>query len=240
MNHNATFTTLSDLANAINEKIARLAEGKLSREELETITTETRELYERLIVLRHKAYDREVKGAGDSEVTKEKEKSEEQAQAPVSFRMQIPEVKAEPVAPNQVSLIDVIEEITREEIPAENSVVSEVSSRAAPEHPLPSRESLNDKLSKAIPAQETLARKMENTPISDLKRAITLNQRFQFSRELFKGNNEDYEVTIDRLNTVGRDEALRTLDSLRSRYAWSEDSPVAQDFKDLVERRHQE
>ena len=78
---------------------------------------------------------------------------------------------------------------------------------------------------------------MEHTPISDLKKAITLNQRFQFSKELFKGNNQDYEVTIDRLNTTNRDEAMRTLDTLRSKYSWNNESAVAQDFTELVERR---
>ncbi|MFN9800256.1 MAG: hypothetical protein ACK54P_09605, partial [Bacteroidota bacterium] len=87
--------------------------------------------------------------------------------------------------------------------------------------------------------QETLARKLESSPISDLKRAITLNQRFQFSRELFKGNNQDYEVTIDRLNTASREDALKTLDNLRSRYEWNDESQVTQDFLELVQRRHQ-
>lgn len=240
MSSKSSHLSIRDLAKAIQDKVQRLSEGRLSREEVETVTLECRDLYERLVVLRHKAYDEEVKGAESGG-----EKEESTPEPSVSFRIPAPEFREEPVALNQVSLIDAIEEITREqknplteEKPAE--LIEEVqSSRAIPQEPLPNRESLNDKLSKSIPTQETLARKLEHTPITDLKRAITLNQRFQFSRELFKGNNQDYEVTIDRLNTVSRDEAMKTIESLRSRYSWSEESPVAQDFLELVERRHQ-
>jgi hypothetical protein len=101
-------------------------------------------------------------------------------------------------------------------------------------------ESLNDRLSKAVGAVNTLAQKLEHTPIPDLKRAITLNQRFQFSKELFKGNNQDYEVAIDRLNSINRDEALSHLEQLKSKYAWNNESQVTLDFIDLIERRHQQ
>jgi hypothetical protein len=137
-----------------------------------------------------------------------------------------------------VSLIDAIEEITREE----SSAYEEEPVAAAPvlkQVHIPLPENMNDRLGKTIPAQETLARKLESSPIGDLKRAITLNQRFQFARELFKGNNQDYEVTIDKLNNSSREDALKTLDNLRARYEWNDESPVTQDFRELVQRRHQ-
>ncbi|MBC8045495.1 MAG: branched-chain amino acid aminotransferase [Fimbriimonadaceae bacterium] len=101
-----------------------------------------------------------------------------------------------------------------------------------------SKEALHDKLAKSIPAKESLAEKMEGTPIPDLKKAISLNQRFQFSRELFKGNNQEYEVSIDKLNTASRDEAMKHLSNLKSKFTWNDESPVTHDFIELVERRH--
>jgi hypothetical protein len=143
-----------------------------------------------------------------------------------------------PVSPNQVSLIDAIEEITREESPEyEEEPVAAAPVLKQVHIPLP--ENMNDRLGKTIPAQETLAQKLESSPIGDLKRAITLNQRFQFARELFKGNNQDYEVTIDKLNNSSREDALKTLENLRARYEWNDESPVTQDFRELVQRRHQ-
>jgi len=229
MIENPRYLSLQELAADLHANLSKLAKGQLSVDNLERLTEDGRELYERLVVLRHKAYDQIAKeNSPDVQV--------EQATAPISFRI----VSAEPtasVAPNQVSLIDAIEEITRQETAEQAPMNEMVEQKPAPVVIVP--ESLNDKLSKSIPAQESLARKLEHTPISDLKRAITLNQRFQFSRELFKGNNQDYEVSIEKLNSTSRDEAMKTLDSLRARYDWSTESPVAQDFRDLVERRHQ-
>jgi hypothetical protein len=93
-------------------------------------------------------------------------------------------------------------------------------------------------LARTMVQQETVAQHHTHAPIADLKIAITLNQRFQFPRELFKGNNQDYEVAIDLLNTSTRDEALQYVKSLESKYQWSEGSTVVRDFRTLVDRRH--
>ncbi|MEY3397770.1 MAG: hypothetical protein RL220_364, partial [Bacteroidota bacterium] len=98
--------------------------------------------------------------------------------------------------------------------------------------------SLHDKLSRELGVKESLAEKLEHSPIADLKKAISLNQRFQFSRELFKGNNQEYEVAIEKLNSSNREDALKHLDTLKSKYNWSPDSAIVTDFTDLVERRH--
>jgi hypothetical protein len=247
MSKSQPFKSLPALAASLQEQIQMLLDGRLSREELEALTEVSRELYERLIVLRHKAFDESVKQPAAEVETPEVSE--------MTFRVSLDQPE-EPVPSKQVSLIDAIEEITREEeipsAPAEPQPESgaplflaaapasaPVEFTATPAATPVAAESLNDRLSKSIPAQESLARKLENTPIADLKRAITLNQRFQFSRELFRGNNQDYEVTIDRLNTTTRDEAMKTLENLKSRYSWSEESAVAQDFRELVERRHQ-
>jgi hypothetical protein len=235
---------------------------------LEGLTEQSRELYERLVVLRFKAYSHEVKGTTEPatdtaqsdmvaivptpapEVTKEEIASEK----PIAFSIQALDEseKTQEVPSNQVTLLDVIEEVMKEEQPVTTAPEATpiVSESPSPQFksdlfaaktvntPLPgAQESLNDRLAKSIVAVESIASKLESTPISDLKKAISLNQRFQFSKELFKGNNQDYEVSIDRLNSATRDEAMRQIASLRSKYAWKEDSPIAADFIDLVERR---
>ena len=281
MNEALKFQRLSEIASELQKHIELLESGQLSTPQVEVMTNQARELYERLIVLRFRAYDKDVKSQPATEaqvattpveaatetpvmVNEEKpqpliapiqlEESTPEVEEPIQeiqFEINAPTVEeteeenpvdstpfsfrvSEPtVAPNQVNLIDAIEEIeSTQEIEAPKIEPAQFTS------PLFKTESVNDRLSKTVGAQETLAQKMENTPISDLKKAITLNQRFQFSKELFKGNNQDYEVTIDRLNTSSRDEAMRTLDTLRSKYAWNNESIVAQDFTELVERRY--
>lgn len=268
MNEPVKFKKLSEIAKELNAKLDALHLGQLSAEQIEGLTEQSRELYERLVVLRFKAYTHEVKGTEENFITDDEVPTTHlpKALAPtepsvvaentpsIPFSVHVPQSteKTAEVPSNQVSLMDVIEEVMKEEQPEEKNVEAADTQTQEPEPvfkpdlfaskpvntPLPgAQESLNDRLAKNITPVESIASKLESTPIPDLKKAISLNQRFQFSKELFKGNNQDYEVTIDRLNTATREEALRQIAALRSKYAWKEDSPVAADFIDLVERR---
>ncbi len=251
MNDNLKFKNLKDLATDLSRNLDKLSNGTLSKSELESLTSVSREVYERLVVLRYKAYDEEVKGVPVSmpmvEEVVVKDVTAELIIPPIAFKIEEP--KTETI--QQVSLIDAIEEVTKAE-PAQEVIAASISEPI----PLPtaddfvppmdgvaslftSRESIHDRLTKNITPTESLAEKLEHHPISDLKRAITLNQRFQFSRELFKGNNQDYEMAIDKLNSAPRDEAMKHLESLKGKYSWPEESPVTTDFVGLVERRHQ-
>jgi hypothetical protein len=221
------------LAGNIQIQLERLKAGELSLDELELVAEQSRELYERLVVLRYKAFDESVHG---------KEMVQNEPVEPVAIQVQ-EEIKAETT--NQVSLIDAIEEVTKSEeqpeglplftMDAPAPVVNTLFDLAA----LPATPSVNEMLARTMVQQETVAQHHTHTPIADLKIAITLNQRFQFSRELFKGNNQDYEVAIDLLNTSTRDEALQYVKSLEDKYQWNVGSTVARDFRSLVERRHQ-
>lgn len=252
------FKRLRDLSAELNAKLEALGQGKLSSEELEAMTESSRELYERLVVLRFKAYDDKVKEeapatAVENQVEAEVETPVNESPAPIIFKIDS--------VPNQVSLIDAIEEVTKQEATPQQKAAD-----SSPQQPVMTetvhvethtvtnefrtrdnvmksthvhQESLHERLTKGMDVKESLAHKLEHNPISDLKRAISLNQRFQFSKELFKGNNQDYEMAIDKLNTAEREEALKHLNTLRSRYAWNDDSAVTNDFVNLVERRHQ-
>lgn len=234
------YTKLQELAATIQSKLEQLSSGNLSTTELEEMTEQSRELFERLVVLRFMAYDETVNGA-----TKQTAQVTEEIITPPVQE----EVKWETT--NQVSLIDAIEEVTKseqvEEIqplfsfdPTPKQEEAVISNMLFDLAALPATESVNEMLAKTMGSQrETLAQSLEHKPIADLKEAITLNQRFQFSRELFKGNNQDYEVAIDHLNRVSRDEAMQHLITLRSKYAWNNEATVTHDFVVLVERRHQ-
>jgi hypothetical protein len=241
MSETTKYPRIHELANNIQLQIERLKAGELSLEELEIVTEQSQELYERLVVLRYKAFDESVNGvSAKSFVT-----------AQVAASTVLEEVK--PELTNQVSLIDAIAEVTKtEEIKEEHPLftmsapVQETPKEEAPVAntlfdlaALPAIPSVNEMLARTMVQHETVAQHHTHTAISDLKIAITLNQRFQFSRELFKGNNQDYEVAIDLLNTSTREEALQYVKSLASKYEWNDGSAVARDFRMLVERRHQ-
>jgi hypothetical protein len=248
------FKRLRELANDLNEKLDALQIGNLSAQELESMTEHSRELYERLVVLRYKAFDTTVKGEAAIPEVKEAEPIKTEP-APIAFKIDEPKID---VVPNQVSLIDAIEEVTKQEtLDITESQQEEEAPPIMPAAEAPAeiaknhithneraaafatQESLHERLSKGMSNTATLAAKHENTAISDLKKAISLNQRFQFSKELFKGNNQEYEMAIDKLNTANREEAMKQLENLRSKFSWAHDNLVTQDFVSLVERRHQ-
>lgn len=248
------FKRLNELVKELSEKISKLHIGQLSKSELEGMTEESRELYERLVVLRFKAFQDEV-GEGNSDsilreqaVMDSRTSDKEEVEASIPFRIHGSE-KVESVS--QVSLIDAIEEVTKEscQLPVEpdmhSSPLMTIQSSSEPTQGTVNermsegaKENFYDKLSKTVEQKESLNAKLEHYPIPDLKRAISLNQRFQFSKELFKGNNQEYEVAIDRLNTTTKDEAMKQLESLGKKYEWNLSSALATDFMVLVERRY--
>jgi hypothetical protein len=234
MNENSKFPRLQELANNIQLQMERLKAGELSLEELDIAADQSRELYERLVVLRYKAFDERVNGVVVKEAIA--------AVQPVASAVE--EVK--PELSNQVSLIDAIAEVTQTEEIKEEEPLFTMQVPPAPVTntlfdlaALPATPSVNEMLARTLVQHETVAQHHTHTPIADLKIAITLNQRFQFSRELFKGNNQDYEVAIDLLNTSSREDSMQYMKSLATKYDWNEGSAVVRDFRLLVDRRHQ-
>ncbi len=93
--------------------------------------------------------------------------------------------------------------------------------------------SLNDLLSN-IKDNEDLATLLKNSPIDDLKSAISLNDKIWFTRELFAGDNQKYADTIEQFNSLNNmDEAL----SLANSFAWNHEEDSTQQFLKLIYRK---
>jgi len=100
------------------------------------------------------------------------------------------------------------------------------------------KKSLNDKLFNTQ-SDKSIAAKLHNNPIKDLKAAIGINEKFKFINELFEGNLQKYNDGITKLNALNnRDEAIQLLSSLKSESAWDEYSEAFQELTDLVQRRY--
>ena len=64
----SSFDTKDSLLESVNSLFHSLNKGELSVNELETLVVQTRELYERAIVLRHKAFEKTLNKSSDSVV----------------------------------------------------------------------------------------------------------------------------------------------------------------------------
>ena len=258
---------LKELSDDLHNNINELLSGKMSPAQTQHLVELCSELYEKLIVLRFKAFTETITPA---------EKMQAVLETSEPIKIDTTPVSTPPELANQVNLIDAIKEVEQvaEQDPAEDvsqdasqeeeeeegddeeivfqlipndepvaetpvmTVVTEAPVEEAPKGEVKPMVSLNDTFKENANQQASIAKKLEGSPISDLKKNISLNQRFQFCKDLFKGNNQEYEVTLEKLNNTNRDEAMRILQTLRDKYSWNPESMAAKDFTDLVNRRY--
>lgn len=96
--------------------------------------------------------------------------------------------------------------------------------------------SLNSSLQK--PEVADLASKFGQTPIHDLKKAISINKKFEFISQLFDGDHEGYTKSVHYLNGLNdKDEAMNFFNNLKKERGWDEENKRYIEFANLVNRR---
>jgi len=87
-----------------------------------------------------------------------------------------------------------------------------------------------------------LSEKLAEQPISDLKKAIALNDRLLLTRELFAGDGKAFESAIASLNSFSNMNEAKSylLEHCVTRYMWLDKKRVdeAKKFVKLVRRRY--
>jgi hypothetical protein len=99
----------------------------------------------------------------------------------------------------------------------------------------------NEKPEKKIEkkAEKPVTSNIQKPSLSDIRSAIGLNDKFQFSNELFEANIQEFEIAIQQLNTAGSlDSAMEYFLSLQRLYNWKEDNDTSKRLLELVERRY--
>lgn len=76
---------------------------------------------------------------------------------------------------------------------------------------------------------------LSHQKIDDIKKAISIGDRFRFQRELFKGNGEDMNKTLNYLNQLATFE--EAVSFLEAKYHWPKDNETAEDFYRILKRR---
>ena len=82
---------------------------------------------------------------------------------------------------------------------------------------------------------ESLAATIAHRPVTDLKRAISIADRFRFQRELFDNNGEQMATVLDALNQCTSLEQAEAY--LEKHCALPPDKLATTDFVDLIKRR---
>ena len=81
---------------------------------------------------------------------------------------------------------------------------------------------------------------LHKIPVKDLKAAIGLNEKFQFINQLFNGDSQKYNASVNHLNSCGSaNNAQEFMKNISVDYNWEKQPSIASLFMDIVERRFQ-
>jgi hypothetical protein len=96
---------------------------------------------------------------------------------------------------------------------------------------------LNDQLQKEV--KSTLDEIHSKAKNGSIKKSITINQRFMFVKELFGGNNDQFEKALDRIDEAKDFVEVSKLvkSEFVSTYQWNMESEEVTEFLELLERR---
>ena len=91
---------------------------------------------------------------------------------------------------------------------------------------------------KMMGEDNSLAAKLQQNPIRDLKSVIGINDKFLFVNELFGGSMEKYNKSIENLNDLKTlNGALIYLNELKIELQWNSSNEAYQKLKELVSRK---
>jgi hypothetical protein len=71
--------------------------------------------------------------------------------------------------------------------------------------------------------------------VEDIRQAISLGDRFLFQRELFAGNGELMQKTLDEINSLGS--LGEAMDYVADNFEWDKESTAVQLFENVLKRR---
>lgn len=124
------------------------------------------------------------------------------------------EAAAEPIVEPVMELEDLVETTPIVEVPAEE--------------PAPVME---QSAQRPTPTQTTLF----GSAVGDIRQAISLGDRFLFQRELFAGNGELMQKTLDELN--GLNSLNEAFEYMTDNFEWDKESTAVQLFENVLRRR---
>ena len=223
---NSLIQSIADYTTALEQKLSAL-EARVAQLEaqLEEANEAIGQLGERLEAKGEMLEDPEV------EILKEKRKqlAEELARletleitddAPISTEEPVVELEPEPVVeePAPAPILE-LEPVVEPAPVAEPEPIVEPA--PVVEKPAP----------RPVPQQTSLF----GTTVEDIRQAISLGDRFLFQRELFAGNGELMQKTLDEINNLGS--LNEAMDYVLDNFDWDKESTAVQLFENVLKRR---
>ncbi|MEO9533404.1 MAG: hypothetical protein ABJG50_12505 [Crocinitomicaceae bacterium] len=262
-----SYNNMKELSDAISSKIGDLESGELAITDLEGLVEEARELYERLLIVKFKAYEKYGEPSSESsdheeeaeevnEIVEEIETEEEETgfdfsgiteeveQPSFDFSGSIEaESSATLEAEEKAEVQEEEEQVQETQVAEESEETKEVAEDIFKDSHVERIEaedenSLNEKL-KDSEDELSLRKKLQSTPVTDLRKEISIAKKFEYITFMFEGRNETYEKAIDSLNNCADgEEAKNKLNEFSTQYNWDLENKSIIKFVELVERRY--
>ena len=196
--------------------ITKMEKGELSVSELSDLEELTRNLHEKSIILKYKAFE---------DKSRENATEKEPSDTVVEFKEPKPEKKPEI---DFSSFNEKTNSTVQEDIPVEQEEQNTEENT--------NTESFVDKFAAV---DNSLSSKFEGAKIDTLIGAVGLNQKLRYINDLFDGSSELYGNAIKALDTQSSLEDARvTLDELAVSNDWNPDEQTVIEFMEMLNRRY--
>jgi hypothetical protein len=249
-----------DKLNSIEKLVNKMESGELSIHELVDLEMLTRELHERSIILKYKAFEAagSQREGFDNEVREEVIIPAIEEQVVVEETIEIPEAKLEDETPVlDFSLFDEPEEEVHEEVKAEIPPVQEVieSKPVVASIPEPKidvkpdpiaeepivvvREKGSSFLDRLKILDNSISSQLAGRKIDTLTGAFGINERLLYINELFDGSGEAFSNAIKTLDSQDNlDAASHKVEELAFQNSWNPEEEVVLEFLAIIKRRY--
>ena len=129
---------------------------------------------------------------------------------------EVPTPVVEPIVEPEPVVEPIVEPAPQPEVKAEPVVEPAPAPQPAP---------------RPVPQQTSLF----GAAVEDIRQAISLGDRFLFQRELFAGNGELMQKTLDEINSLGS--LSEAMDYVLNNFEWDKESTAVQLFENVLKRR---
>ena len=242
----ATTKKLEELIEELSSLQKKISSGNASIDEAIALQECSQKIYERATWLKFKAMENHNTTEPEASVPESKPVPEPQPETQPKTQ--------EPTERPSFDFTGAFASAPEEEAPTKENTFTEKTEEKveekAPEEtpPAESQTSLldaigtdDDSINDALMVEEdnSLASKMQKSPIKDITTAIGMNDRFSYINELFDENAEQYNNAIHQLNNLNNKvEAKEKLSEMAVDHSWDLESKIVQMFVELVERRY--
>ena len=132
-------------------------------------------------------------------------------------------------------LVEQLENLESLEILEEPEVEEPVVAPAPAPQPEATAEPVAEPTQPRHNATQPLQTSLFGPAVEDIRQAISLGDRFLFQRELFAGNGELMQKTLDEINGLGS--LNEAMDYVLDNFDWDKESTAVQLFENVLKRR---